>query len=204
MDRTRFGDQLADLVVPICYGIRGAQSGHLMWMYKHPTAPVRRNRTLLAMLLVAALAVHERCIEHRLDRAIGAWATVPSTCGRDGEHPLHRLARTARLSYPEIGLSTDSRADADQRATRVDRFVVHDQDTARGRHVLLVDDTWATGARSQSAALALKHAGADMVTTLVLARWLNPYDHAPTAEFVHSRLVRDYDPLVCPVSGGSC
>src|SRR5262249_8123080 len=32
-DRREFGDALADLVVPLCYGIRGRQSGYLMYSY---------------------------------------------------------------------------------------------------------------------------------------------------------------------------
>ena len=36
LDRGGFGSSLADLVVPLWYGIRGAQSGYLMHSYKEP------------------------------------------------------------------------------------------------------------------------------------------------------------------------
>lgn len=203
-DRLQFGGGLAELVVPVCYGIKGTQSGHLMWMYKDPTVPVRRHRTLLTMLLLATLAVHERCIVRAVGRTIDAWAVVPSTGERAGEHPLRVVARGAGFPYPELGLSVSPRPEAEDRATKPDRFTVDSAGRLSSGHVLVVDDTWATGARSQSAALALKDAGAGAVTILVLARWLNPHDHAPTADFVRGTLTNDYDPLICPVSGRLC
>lgn len=203
-DWGRFGDQLADLVVPVCYGIKGTQSGHLMWMYKHPTAPVRRNRTLLTMLLLAALGLHERCIQGVLGHPIDAWAVVPSTRGRQGEHPLRVVARGARFSCPEIGLSINPSSEADDRATASDRFTVDDPSLVDAKNVLLIDDTWASGAHSQSAAMACKEAGAGTVTILVLARWLNPHEGPVTAAFTAAKVSGPYDPYLCPVPGQPC
>jgi orotate phosphoribosyltransferase len=39
---------------------------------------------------------------------------------------------------------------------------------------LLLDDTWTTGASAQSAALALRRAGARSIVTVVLGRHINP------------------------------
>ena len=39
--------------------------------------------------------------------------------------------------------------------------------------VLLIDDTWTTGANAQSAAAALKAAGAQRVAALVIGRYVN-------------------------------
>jgi hypothetical protein len=44
-DQQEFGGDLADLVVPLCYGIRGRQSGYLMHSYKDLEAPARHNQT---------------------------------------------------------------------------------------------------------------------------------------------------------------
>ncbi|GAA1922385.1 hypothetical protein GCM10009716_33650 [Streptomyces sodiiphilus] len=43
----------------------------------------------------------------------------------------------------------------------------------RGENVLLIDDTWTTGHHAQSAAAALKSAGAGSVAIVVLGRHLN-------------------------------
>lgn len=49
-----------------------------------------------------------------------------------------------------------------------DAFVVGDE--ARGRRVLLLDDTWVTGARVRSAAVALGRGGAEVVAIVVAGR----------------------------------
>lgn len=85
-----------------------------------------------------------------------------------------------------------------------ERFVVDNRESAIRKHVVVIDDTWATGARSQSAALVVRSAGAQSVTTLVIARWLNPNDHQPSAQLERSKLTRDYDPCICPVTGQRC
>jgi hypoxanthine-guanine phosphoribosyltransferase len=73
----------------------------------------------------------------------------------------------------------------------------------RGRHVLLIEDTWTSGGNAQSTALTLRHGGAVSVTIVALARWLK-HEEPPTGAFVTSRLTEDYDPLVCPVNDPNC
>ena len=77
------------------------------------------------------------------------------------------------------------------------RLELVDQDRA------VLDDTWTTGSRSLSAALALHDAGADHVSVMVVGRWLSP-TFVNNAEFIKTRLQRDYDPRICPVTGGDC
>ena len=65
--------------------------------------------------------------------------------------------------------------------------------TGPGASVLLLDDSWVSGASAQSAAAALKRAGARHVAVVVLGRHVDPADRlsAPLA----ARLApRGYDP----------
>ena len=75
-------------------------------------------------------------------------------------------------------------------------------DRVEGRHVLLLDDTWTTGSKLQSAAVALRQAGAAAVTGLCVARWCR-WDWPD-----HAALLDDldvpYDPLLCPATDGTC
>ena len=202
-DRRQFCQQLADLVVPVFYGIKGFQSAHLMRNYKDLIAPAVHNRTQLSVLLLATLELHGGCVESRLGDEIDAWAIVPSTrFDRIGEHPLRVVTKQTGMLLPEIELATRPSAHLDERVTSADRFTVAAGDVER-RHVLLIEDTWTSGAKCQSAVLALRGAGASSVTILALARWLKP-DEPPTGAFVRNRLTADYDPLVCPVNDTDC
>jgi len=58
----------------------------------------------------------------------------------------------------------------DDRTFHGDRFTVPSLPEAR---ILLLDDTWTTGARAQSMSHALKSSGARSVVTVVLGRHLN-------------------------------
>jgi hypothetical protein len=76
---------------------------------------------------------------------------------------------------------------------------VRDLDPARfsaaavpGARVLLIDDTWTTGSSAQSAAMALRRAGAHAVVTLVLGRHIGLADAA------------GFRPAVMPFRPASC
>jgi hypothetical protein len=72
----------------------------------------------------------------------------------------------------------------------------------KGQHVLLVEDTWLSGGKVQSAAVALKDAGAAHVTALCVARWCHyPW---PDHRSMLDSLTEYYDALVCPVDGSQC
>lgn len=84
-----------------------------------------------------------------------------------------------------------------------EQFTLQPGISLRGQHILILDDTWTTGANAQSAVLTVRGAGADTVSVMVLGRWLVP-GFADNAEFIRTRLRRDYDPRICPVTGGDC
>jgi hypoxanthine phosphoribosyltransferase len=52
-----------------------------------------------------------------------------------------------------------------------------------GSTVLIVDDTWTTGAHAQSASAALKAAGASGTAILTLGRWITP-DYADHGDWL--------------------
>ena len=90
---------------------------------------------------------------------------------------------------------------------RCDRVVDEEKFTVdgavAGRHVLVLDDVWTTGSNAQSAALAVRRAGASAVSVMVIARWLSPR-HPLSAKFIRERLRDDYNPVMCPVTGHRC
>jgi predicted phosphoribosyltransferase len=65
-------------------------------------------------------------------------------------------------------LLTRSDAAVDDRTISPEKYLA--ARTLSGEPVLLIDDTWTTGANSQSAAATLRHAGAGPIALVVIGR----------------------------------
>ncbi|MGH3284373.1 MAG: hypothetical protein ACRDPD_06765, partial [Streptosporangiaceae bacterium] len=120
-------------------------------------------------------------------------AVVPTGCGRPGPHPLLRLVGP-HLRLPLAPLAI--RPGRQGRDLDPDRFQVLARPA--GASVLLLDDTWVSGASAQSAAGAFKLAGARHVAVIVVGRHVNPGD-AASAPLLASLAAGRYDPLACAV-----
>lgn len=170
------GQQWLDVVAPISYSVAREQLHHALASYKRLTGePARRLRAELAAVLWRHLAAHERCVA----RGAGAEAfqlvtTVPSgERRRDEHHPLRwivgELIGPTRARHERLLERSD--VAAEPRAFHPERFRVRRQ--LHGETVLLLDDTWTTGASAQSAAAALRTAGAGAIASVVIGRHLN-------------------------------
>jgi len=180
--RRQAGELLADAVAPIAYAVRGGQLASDLWRYKadHPAAAASGAR--LRGMLAAYLRDHGQSLwaAAGMPAAPGIAAVVPGGRGRPGGHPLTGLVRSC-VDVPLAGLSVAPDGAAHRRGVdpgwlRVDGIVA-------GADVLVVDDTWVSGGSAQSAAVALKLAGARRVAILVIGRHVNP-DDPRSAEFV--------------------
>jgi hypothetical protein len=169
-------NQVADITGFVSLAPRGEQFARELVMYKDErVSELHRNRMVsgLAAVLWKWLGRHERCLGAPLgiDR-FDVITTVPSTSGR-GDHPLRRVVAgivTGSADRHE-DLLIINRTDLDQRAQASDRYRA--SRNLHGAQVLVVDDTWTTGAHAQSASAAPKAARASRVGVLVLGRWLN-------------------------------
>ena len=151
-------------------------------------------RASVLALLLAFLTDHGPCVWQRAgmpppDRL----AVVPTGAGRPGPHPLLRLV-SPYLRLP--GCSLALRPGRQGRDLDLDRFQVLARPA--GASVLLLDDTWVSGASAQSAAAALKLAGARHVAVVVLGRHVNP-DDAASAPLLAGLAAARYDPSACAV-----
>jgi hypothetical protein len=192
---------LADAVVPVSYAVKGTAFATGLWRYKAgrgPLAEAAAARMSLRALLLAFLHDHGGCVWRQAGMtAPGGLAVVPTGCGRPGPHPLLELAGPY-LRLPQVRLVI--RPGRQGRDPDPGRFQAE-----RGRlpaSVLLLEDSWVTGSSAQSAAAALKRAGAGRVAVVVLGRHLDPADRfgAPLA----ARLAGlPYDPGRCAVHGAS-
>ena len=165
-----------DAVAPISYSVGREQLHHTLASYTRLDGDVaRRLGAILAAILWRFLAEHERCIAQaaKTDR-FDLVTTVPSSDqGRDDHHPLRQIVgelvgptrnRHQRL-LRRTGHDVPARTFSELRFHAVERL--------HGDAVLLIDDTWTTGASAQSAAAALKAAGAGPIAAVVIGRHLN-------------------------------
>lgn len=196
---------IADLVVPLTYSIEGQQSYQVFRGYKdHPTAAVRAKHTwIIERLLFLGFVHHKRCIDRRVGAKVDRYLGIPSLSGRNGPHPFMQRTNELGLTHESPRLIAAPGATS-ARILSADQFALVPQDLdLSGRHVLIFDDTWTQGSRTQSAALQLRRHGAKHVSVMVMSRYLRP-SYGNNAEFIRTRLGRDYDPTICPVTGGDC
>ncbi len=170
------GEQWLDAVAPISYSVALEQLHHVLRGYKRLRGrTARRFGVGLAAVLWRFLEAHEQCVARaaRAD-AFALVTSVPSSDRRrDEHHPLRQVVGSLTAPTRKRHERLLQRTDHDVRVHEFDaRRFAATRDLA-GESVLLIDDTWTTGASAQSAAAALKHAGAERVAAVVIGRHLN-------------------------------
>jgi hypothetical protein len=156
--------------MPIAYAPKGSPHARHLWQYKSTSLegePVSLAACALLALLLVFLREHSGCLWRSIGVRGPTHLAVVPTARRAGLHPLRALI-APYLARPWAELTA-----------RPDEHRVRELDPERfaalpvpGGRVLLVDDTWTTGASAQSAALALRRAGARSVVTVVIGRHL--------------------------------
>lgn len=193
------GTEAADIVVPVSLALKGEQYANELWRYKNADGPQQGYfRMGLAAVLWRFLAQHETCVAGRCAvPGFDVVTTVPSTSGR-ADHPLRAVVAdmvgVTRDRYRDL-LSPTPEAGSLGRSVSSARYT---SSALWGEDVLLVEDTWATGNHAQSAAAALKAAGAGSVAVVVLGRHLNK-TYGDTAAHVEQARLRRFSWDVCPL-----
>jgi predicted amidophosphoribosyltransferase len=164
-------------IIPVTLAARMGPMHYLLRNYKDGSVQLQqRLRPRVAALLARFLQDHGHCI--------GRWDTitvVPSSVGRTGPHPLAQtIGMVPELAASSAELLRATAQPAGHLAASDHGFMVRYR--VRGRRVLLIDDTFTSGAEVQSAASALQAAGATIPAAVVLGRYLNPDFNQAAAE----------------------
>ena len=173
--RRQAGELLADAVAPIGYAVRGGPLAEDLWRYKSDGAGAAESGLRLREMLAAYLRDDGESLWTTAGMATGprVAAVVPSGRGRPGGHPLVGLVRSC-VDVPLVGLAVAPAGAAHVRG--VDPGWLRVEGLVAGADVMVVDDTWVSGGSAQSAAVALKLAGARRVAIVVIGRHVNPDD----------------------------
>jgi predicted amidophosphoribosyltransferase len=182
--RRQLGGELTR-AVPVSLFSTSSLLHELLVDYKAAPSSTARleSRTLLAQLLGSFLRTHLHCLvdpllsDGRAALAVPVPSSSRSRASWRGEHPLVGLVEAALGGRPGLELA--------QRLARGSDTVAHLRASplgfdvtgpVTGRRVLVVDDTYTTGSRSQSAAACLRLAGAHVVAIVPIGRLIHP-DH---------------------------
>ena len=186
---------LADAVVPISYAVKGEGHAARLRLYKTDTPGAAAAGASLRALMLVFLHDHAPCIwRYAAMPPPTRLAVVPSGQGRPGAHPLLGLLSPS-LALRPVTLAVRP-GEHLGRELNPRRFRA--ESPLPGASVLLVDDTWVSGASAQSATVALRAAGACHVAVVVLGRHVDPVD--PHSQRLCSAfLATSYDPGACAV-----
>jgi predicted amidophosphoribosyltransferase len=170
------GEPQLDAIVPIAYSVSDDPLHDDLVRYKRCADPwVELATARIAGILQRFLVAHEGCVAAAagVDR-FDLVTTVPSgVAARDEYHPLRRIVGRMVLASAARHERLLRRSAADVRHRAFDPARYEAVRPVVGASVLIIDDTWTTGASAQSAAAALKAAGARRVGAVVIGRHLN-------------------------------
>ena len=163
-------------MVPISYSVGHEQLHDALASYKRTEGAAARLRGIeLSAALWRFLDRHEACLAHAAGMpGFEVVTTVPSgDQTRDQDHPLRwivgQLVASTRARYER--LLRRSTVEVSSREFSAQKYWA--SRLLHGETVLLIDDTWTTGASAQGAAAALMEAGAEAVAGLVIGRHVN-------------------------------
>ncbi len=164
-----------DAVLPISWSVAGGPLHRALRGYKDDPLDAMRTESAagLAAVLERFLRGHEACAAAAAGvERFTLVTTVPARSDRN-RGPLRTLVRGCPSTagrYARTLVAAGERVEPHR--FNAERFRALGR--LDGEAVLLVDDTWTSGASAQSAAHALKRAGARRVALIVIGRHVNP------------------------------
>jgi hypothetical protein len=194
---SRLGLPLAPVLPAHLCPVPGSLYTVLMGYKESPVDEARRRFARLVLRLFADFFVtHRRCLAEAIAPGVDLVLPVPSSA-RPGRTPLEAVEGLGALCVASVPPGARwaprvlRRAEGDIGHMRPNpsAFAVNDswRATVRGSRVLLLDDTYVSGARAQSAAAALRRRGARSILVVPLGRVIRPERFAAHAAFMEGQ-----------------
>lgn len=169
------GVALADIVRFGHYAYKGEQMYRVMQGYKNADDPsASEYQKDIKYIAADALTVHYPCIAKIAGGMPTAWATIPSTRSSPNYGKPHILTKLvtpfmARKGIQKLQLQANAEKTHNHIDPRVFSLATESQQPDFA-HVLLIEDSWTTGATVQSAAAMLRLRGAAYITVYCMSR----------------------------------
>ncbi len=146
------------------------------YKWELPEERLLYNRVRLASLLVAYLSLHSSCIAQEFGKLWDLIAIVPSSKGRKNTHPLQQVLQHFELIGSKFSPIVEAGTEhLNHNMASRDGFKATIETRAiRPCKILLIDDTYVTGARAQSAASCLGNCGFNVMAIIAFTRVVNP------------------------------
>ncbi|HAM22951.1 MAG TPA: hypothetical protein DCQ04_11900 [Actinobacteria bacterium] len=175
-------------VVPISLAVEGEQLHHALKGYKDDRDAVVRDRFAYQLAALSELfwRRHVTCIE-----PFDAITTVPSSDRNAFEAVVQRSHRLTDLYQP---LLTRTGASGTHQLNAAKYSVARDK--VEGRRIVLVDDTFTSGATVFSAARAIRNAGGLVDHIVVIGRYIKR-SHRPSADLIDRMRAEPWDVTEC-------
>lgn len=185
----------SDLVIPISYYTTPSPLRERMHDYKEGTNPAVRleQARIVAAVLIRYIAEHHDALIDRFGNCDDVVA-VPS-----GHHDGPPALQTAiEDNFPNaIGpfarYLTRGPDVTEPHQASPNKFALTADEELTGRRILLIDDTFTTGASIQSAHHTLVAAGATVIAAVVVARKINPHERYGTDRLWERQVAVSFD-----------
>ena len=169
--------ETAKVVGFIALAVKGEQLATDLWVYKSSRTHEARIRPQLgiAAVLWRWLSLHEGCLASASGvDGFPVVTTVPSATHRH-PHPLATIVSSTvgATSGRYVELLKPSDSTYDERAISPKRYIAARTPTGDSEPVLIIDDTFTSGAHIQSAAACLSEAGYGPIAALCIGRHFN-------------------------------
>jgi hypothetical protein len=179
-------------VVPITLYVKPSALRELLTRYKDEAHPESKALAIeVAAILDRFFLEHGAELARRYGEADAA-TVVPTKWREPGEHPLSTALDLLPAQHlpPRESVLRLGPGKVDRRTPDPQGFIA--DESVRSRAILVLDDVYTTGATAQSAAHALRAAGAHVPAIVVIGRRLNPGVVPGVGELVERQRARGF------------
>lgn len=191
----------------LAWALKGSQYYQDLLTYKKQPKASYYTQAFKRLFMLATFAQSHLACLYRKWGYVDSVAVVPSSRRRDNTY-LHILAARVFDALPHLKVEYTGIATSLETKSRgeIHPELIKIQENVKGKHIVVLDDTWVTGSSAMSTAQALTLQGAEHVTIIVFGRTLEPSwkTNQPFKQFFYPDDRDLFHQEICPFTMGAC